>query len=55
MKLFLAAVMSLIFISGCEQAENVTIHEPGVYQGATDSLTTDLAALQERMKKQMDR
>ena len=48
-------ITGLIFLSGCEQSENVTIHEPGVYQGASDDLTTDQAQLQERLKNQMDR
>jgi len=42
-------------ISACEQAEDVTLHEPGVYQGTKDDLSTDVAALQQRMKNQMDR
>ena len=49
------AVAGLLFLSGCEQSENVTIHEPGVYQGASDNLETDQAQLQERIKNQMDR
>ena len=44
-----------LMISACEQAENVTLHEPGVYQGTKDDLSTDVAALQQRMKNQMDR
>ena len=52
--LLLTAVLA-VFVSGCEQAEDVTIHEPGVYQGAADDLSTDTAALQDRLKNQMDR
>ena len=48
-------VTGLLFLSGCEQSENVTIHEPGVYQGASDNLETDQAQLSERIKSQMDR
>ena len=52
---FVTFLSGFIFLYGCEQAENVTIHEPGVYQGASDDLMTDSAKLQERIKNQMDR
>jgi len=44
-------------LSGCLESTDVTIFEPGVYQGAVDPLigSTDAAALQSRFQKQMDR
>lgn len=52
---FLILVAGLSAISACGQSENVTIHEPGVYQGAVDDLKTDEAQLKDRIKNQMDR
>ena len=52
---FMILVAGLSVMSGCEQSENVTIHEPGIYQGASDDLVTDQSLLQERIKNQMDR
>ncbi len=55
LRLILLVFTSVLLISACEQAEDVTLHEPGVYQGAKDDLSTDTAALQQRLKNQMDR
>lgn len=55
LKLIILVCVSSLMISACEQAEDVTLHEPGVYQGTKDDLSTDVAALQQRMKNQMDR
>ncbi len=55
LKFLLLTTFLAAFVSGCEQVEDVTIHEPGVYQGATDDLSVDTAALQDRLKNQMDR
>ena len=52
---FLVIAAGLSVMSGCEQSDSVTIHEPGVYQGAIDDLKTDEAQLKERIKSQMDR
>ena len=52
---FVILAAGLFAISGCGQSENVTIHEPGVYQGASDDLKTDEAQLSQRNKNQMDR
>ena len=52
--------LSFVFIvttalSGCLEESEVTFHEPGVYQGAEDSMSSDSAALQARMQGQLDR
>ena len=52
---FVILLSGLFLISGCDQSESVTMHEPGVYQGASDDLKTDEAQLSERIKNQMDR
>ncbi len=44
-----------LVLSGCWESTNVTFHQPGEYMGASDSLKTDAAALQERLSGQQDR
>lgn len=46
---------AFVSLSGCWEPPGVTYHEPGVYKGAEGNLTVDTAALQERVKGQMDR
>jgi hypothetical protein len=44
-------------ISGCLESPEITIFEPGVYQGASDPLvgSVDNAALEARFNNQRDR
>ena len=54
----LVSVLTLMLaLSGCLESTDVTIFEPGVYQGPLDPLigNSDAAALQARFENQMDR
>jgi len=54
----LAAILVITSsMSGCLESSDITIFEPGVYQGATDPLigSSDSAALEARFDKQKDR
>ncbi len=42
-------------LSGCWESTNVTFHEPGVYLGPSDDLSTDESALNDRFANQQDR
>ncbi len=42
-------------LSGCWESTDVTFHQPGVYYGPEDDLSTNRTALQERMAGQHDR
>ena len=54
----LAAILVITSsMSGCLESSDITIFEPGVYQGAKDPLigSSDSAALEARFDKQKDR
>lgn len=44
-------------LGGCLESADVTLHEPGKYQGASDPLlgSSDAVALQQRFVNQRDR
>ena len=42
-------------LSGCLEDSNVTFFEPGVYQGSSDTLSSDADALASRFQNQKDR
>jgi hypothetical protein len=62
-RLAAAAVIAVgaLLLGGCEDIQDVTLHEPGVYKGKTDPLLQRLEepaeqqALEERFRNQMDR
>ena len=54
----LAAILVIAgSMSGCLESSDITIFEPGVYQGASDPLigSSDSAALEARFNNQRDR
>ncbi len=44
-----------VVLTGCWESSDVTLHEPGKYFGASDSLETDAEALKKRLEGQRDR
>jgi len=50
-----ALVVAAAALSGCLESADTVRFEPGVYQGAPDSLISDAAALQARFQGQTDR
>ncbi len=51
----LLLVCASLALTGCWESADVTIYEPGVYQGAVDNLKSDSNALQTRFQNQFDR
>ena len=47
--------IACLALAGCWESADVTLHQPGKYQGAVDGLKTDAALLQERFAGQQDR
>ncbi len=44
-----------LLMTGCWESSNVTLHQPGKYLGAADTLKTDAEQLQKRFSNQLDR
>jgi hypothetical protein len=44
-----------LLLTGCWESTSVTFHQPGMYLGAADTLTTDTAELEKRFAGQQDR
>jgi len=42
-------------LTGCWESHEVTFHQPGVYYGPPDTLSSDSVALETRFQRQMDR
>jgi len=50
-----ALAVAAAALTGCLESADTVNFQPGVYQGAPDSLTSDTAALQARFQGQTDR
>jgi len=52
---FAGIAVAAVALAGCLESADTVNFQPGVYQGASDSLTSDAAALQARFQGQTDR